>query len=52
MIPITGCRRTNRHGHKFVTVAERATIRSWHWGLDVIGLCYFLDDSLVAADRS
>jgi hypothetical protein len=40
MIPITGCRRTNHHGHEFVTVAERATIRSRHPVLDEIGLFF------------
>lgn len=52
MIPITGCRRTNRHGHEFVTVPERATIRSRQPVPNDIGLWFFLVVSLLAADQS
>lgn len=45
-------RQSNRHGHEFVTFAERATIRSGHRVLDGIGICLFLVDSLFAADQS
>lgn len=38
MTPITGYRRTNRHGHEFMIVAERTTIRSRHQSLDDIVL--------------
>lgn len=39
MTPITGYRRTNRHGHEFMIVAERAAIRSRRQSLlDDIGL--------------